>query len=864
MKRITSLLLSLLSFSAAQAAAPVNDSITKAISVVAPYHFLTSPDVSTATASTMDPLNQGASLGKTIWYRLPMGPEGVLQTWHITLKSLGGAGTACIYLPNDVDNIAGSLLQSTPLSPITSGQSVVLEAQSLWASTYLMIAGTGRYEITCRLDAGFDFPATAIDLGTGSHITFSTLNHNSTVSADEPALALPVSNTIWFKWTPNFTGGAILDTNFSFVGSDAGNNSFNQTVHDTVLAVYTGQPGSLTMLNQDDDSGWKTNSLLSFSAVSGTTYYISVSTKAGTPPGYISLSYYAATTAGRVAFAGTVRDAVAETSPTKPITLRRYFAAGVGATVTLATVAGGTATGGVDHGNLSTTATFSNVGDASWETSVNLNIADDSSNEGTETVMLQLSNPSALLSISNPSTGFSIIDNDSPEESPDAQPYFLQNQVVRVREGDGYAYNVLFRKANTGNGFYPVQTAKSGTAQRDADFDFVGDYFSGQNQQVALRTSIYDDDRFESEETVLVEVSVPLGGPLTYTLIIEDDDTFVPLAGKLLAPFDYGNRRGQLFATISGNGAVSAKVMLVGQTLALKGQLDAHGKVSFPIQPISRVGAPGFVLTLQATDETGGYDIVVTDGFWKASFTHSAVLQNYAAVTNPCPEAARYTFHLAGTSDVYNSGSGAILVGVTGIATVTGRMFDGTPFTCAGYVDGDGQMSAMAGLYGNKGHVGMIAKLPLVANSTAQIFTRITRPARYGVANQMTAKRYDADGFSGVVCRYSPPAAGQRALESWSTGTGTARLDGALLASMITKSITVSASNVVTAPADAEKLKIKLIPRSGLFTGSFLPPGTSKVLPIYGALIDLPGTNGYGRGHFFDGKEAGYLSISQP
>ena len=265
MKRIATLLLSLLSFTAAHAAAPVNDNIAKAISVVAPYQFITTPDVSTATASAMDPLNVGASLGKTIWYRLPKAPEGGAQPWHITVKSLGGTGTAGIYLPNDVDNIAGSLLQSSTLSSIAAGQTVVLEAQSFWASTYLMLAGTGRYEITCRLDSGYDFPVTASDLGSGTHATLGTFNYNSTVSADEPALAIPVSNTIWFKWTPNFTGGAILDTNFSFVGSDAGNKSFNQTVHDTVLAVYTGQPENLTVLNQDDDSGWQTNSLLSFS-----------------------------------------------------------------------------------------------------------------------------------------------------------------------------------------------------------------------------------------------------------------------------------------------------------------------------------------------------------------------------------------------------------------------------------------------------------------------------------------------------------------------------------------------------------------------------------------------------------------------
>lgn len=865
MKHITTLLLSLLSLTAAHAAAPVNDNITKAVSVAAPYQFITTADVSTATAANTDPLNQGVSLGKTIWYRLPKAPEGASYDWHITVKSLGGAGTAGIYVPNDVDNVAGSLIQITSLSSLAAGQTVVLEAQSFWASTYLMLAGTGRYEITCRLDSGYDFPVTAYDLGSAHPYTQSTFNYNSTVSADEPALATSVSNTIWFKWTPNFTGGAILDTNFSFVGNDVGNVSFNQTEHDTVLAVYTGQPGSLTVLNQDDDSGWKTNSLLSFSAVSGTTYYISVSTKSGTPPGYIMLSYYAATTAGRVTFASTVDDDVAETASQKSITLRRYYAAGIGATLTLSTVAGGTATAGVDHSSVSTTMSFSHVGDASWVTSMTMGITDDTSNEGTETVNLELSNPSALLSIATPSASFSIIDNDSPDETPSNAPYFLQSQVVRVREGDGTVLNVLFRKASTGSSFYPVQTPKSGTAQRTADFDFYGEEFYGQHQQVALRASIHDDDRFEPEETVVVEVAMPSGEPLTYTLVIEDDDTFVPLAGKLLAPFDYGNRRGQLFATISGNGAVSAKVMLVGKTLALKGQLDTRGKVSFPILPPTRAGLPGFVLTLQATDETGGYDIVVTDGFWKETDTHSAVLQNYAAVTNPCPEAGRYTFHLSGDSNIIsNSGSGAILVGVTGTATITGRMFDGTPFTCAGYVDGDGQMSAMAGLYRNNGHVGLLAKLPLVANSTAEISARITRPARYGLVNQMYARRYDASGFGGVVCRYSPPSPGQRALECWSTGTGTARLDRALLASMITKSITVSSANVVTAPADAEKLKITLIPSTGLFTGSFLPPGTTKVLPFYGALIDLPGTNGYGRGHFFDGLEGGYVLLSQP
>jgi hypothetical protein len=87
MKRITTLLLlNLLSLTAAHAAAPANDDITKATSVMAPYHFITTPDVSTATAAATDPLNTGVSLGKTIWYRLPKSPEGPAYTWQITVK----------------------------------------------------------------------------------------------------------------------------------------------------------------------------------------------------------------------------------------------------------------------------------------------------------------------------------------------------------------------------------------------------------------------------------------------------------------------------------------------------------------------------------------------------------------------------------------------------------------------------------------------------------------------------------------------------------------------------------------------------------------------------------------------------------
>ena len=93
---------------------------------------------------------------------------------------------------------------------------------------------------------------------------------------------------------------------------------------------------------------------------------------------------------------------------------------------------------------------------------------------------------------------------------------------------------------------------------------------------------------------------------------------------------------------------------------------------------------------------------------------------------------------------------------------------------------------------------------------------------------------------------------------------GKATLTGGPLMNMLTKALTISDKNIVAAPVDAEKLTLKLAPATGTFTGSFLPPGALKPLPIFGALIDLPTTNGYGQGFFFNGLKGGKIIIGQP
>ena len=95
-------------------------------------------------------------------------------------------------------------------------------------------------------------------------------NDSATLEVGEPSLVsttttfpAPVGASVWYQWTASIDGNITFDT----IGSD----------FDTVLAVYTGAVvNSLTPVTADDDGGGNSTSRLTFTAVQGTTYYISV------------------------------------------------------------------------------------------------------------------------------------------------------------------------------------------------------------------------------------------------------------------------------------------------------------------------------------------------------------------------------------------------------------------------------------------------------------------------------------------------------------------------------------------------------------------------------------------------------------
>ena len=194
-------------------------------------------------------------------------PEGtnVQSGTDVNLSVVGGSGGPFTYqwLLNG-NSIPGATASSylIPLAqPRQSGNYQVVVANQA-ASTLSTIAPV-------IVETVVTVPETNITFETRAAINpllgpISDSNDLASVEKGAPLPdGVPGGNSIWFKWTPAFTGTVTLTTQ----GSD----------FDTVMAVYTGTAlSNLKAVAADDDSGGYLTSLVTFNVTAGTTYAIAV------------------------------------------------------------------------------------------------------------------------------------------------------------------------------------------------------------------------------------------------------------------------------------------------------------------------------------------------------------------------------------------------------------------------------------------------------------------------------------------------------------------------------------------------------------------------------------------------------------
>jgi Calx-beta domain len=857
MKTNILLLLATFALMASQAAtaAPVNDAFEKALPLIRDAPLLPNQTGVGSTPHALDPFIGGVKLTRSVWYRF----DAVFNTNfnRFLINDLVGVRAAVFEL-TDPDGNAGTLKFLTQTNNILPNDTETLVFPTYAGKRYyLCVEGNGLFGITLQTTPRpNDYFGDAIILVgnegtvTGSNVGASNANDRPTTPADHTPNA-----GVWYHWTPNFNGTAVVDTNFS--------EKLPNVVFDTIVAVFTGTTlNNLLPVASDDDSGFDYNSRVTFAAAAGTEYYIWVG-GAGANVGTFYLSYFAEGNPGKFEIVHAPDD-VTETQGSSVLHVCRFRAGNVAANVTAGT-ANGTAIGGIDFTAINSVLNFPNpLSDVTgWRQEVTLTILQDLAlAESTETFNLTLSAPSPGASIgSSAPAGVTIT-----PASETSVAGFLDSQI-RVKEGGGGISIPLVRAASGGSVVMHVSSDASNPAKVQAGQDFFAVnepiFFAAGQTQGIVYLYIQDDGLYEGDETITLQVSPQTPGLSqvgydTIYITIEDDDLPVTVPGRVSAVLDSGDIAASVDLKITTTGAVSGKVIMAKASLPFAGKL-VNGRLTLRLGSAT---APRRTLTLELVNAaTKTYRLILNDGDLGNTYTTTVIATNHSALT-PCPVAGYHTFSdLNGGGGIPQLFAASIKVTSGGDATLTGKLFDGTSVTASGGVDVYNDAYLGASLYAGKGRIFARADLKATVETLSGGSFSLLRPGRANQAAELPA--LDIRGTSARTTRYKSPTPGQRALMVWNPlGDGHAELTGGGFAMLTVKALKISTANkvAVTVPLP-ESLKLNLAASTGFYTGTVIPTGSPTAKPIFGVLHQGGSFNGYGAGFFLNGILPGKIKL---
>ncbi|CAG1011886.1 Calcium-dependent protease [Anaerolineae bacterium] len=270
-------------------------------------------EILNSTTSASDPAMCGGTKANTVWYKYTNGASARTATIDM-------AGSAFDSIVGVYTGTEGSLTEVACNDDTTGDDGRVTINMAASTTYYIAIAKKGSAvsaSTTLRmyfyLGAPPAVPVNDLFAGAivmpGPAVDYTQDIYLSTKSANDPGiscLSTPTNynSTVWYRFTPGSSGTASLDT----LGS----------AYDTVLAVYTGTVGSLTQVVCNDDTPSNLQSSVSFSATSGTTYYVMIAKYGGTVPTTTTMLDLNGTIPAASAQPGTI----VQVSPSGNITLR--------------------------------------------------------------------------------------------------------------------------------------------------------------------------------------------------------------------------------------------------------------------------------------------------------------------------------------------------------------------------------------------------------------------------------------------------------------------------------------------------------------------------------------------------------------
>ncbi len=291
--------------------------------------------------------------------------------------------------------------------------------------------------------------------------------------------------------------------------------------------------------------------------------------------------------------------------------------------------------------------------------------------------------------------------------------------------------------------------------------------------------------------------------------------------------------------TLSASGAFSGQFLLNSKAISFRGFLDAtgHAQLSLP---------NGSVLLLQQDFATGSISGSLSSISLSATFSGDPLPKFSAA--SKCPLAGTHTLLLPAESPTPSpkppagSGFASLTISTTGSGRLSGILPDGTPFLFSAPLNASDSLPIAVVLSRRAGNLTGALSFTRGSDGAPDI---LSGPILWERPTSTSPSLPWPAGFSttlqSIGSRWTPPPKGSRILPSLDSSNGAASLSlSSTDSAPSTASLLIDSSHhAVENPASDLQTTLNLSPATGLFTGSFHPPGlpASKRLSFRGAIL---------------------------
>ncbi len=234
-----------------------------------------------ATFEPSEPFNVGTNGGKSVWWKWTASATGTVtlatagSSFDTTLGVYTGTAVGSLTKVAANDDVSGSVRTSRLTFAAVANQTYRISVDGYGGATG-NIALQLQLNVTPTLSGSDAFSSRTVLIGT--NVTAAGTNTVATIEQGEPQNAgVAGGKSVWWSWTAPKSGSFSVSTRGS---------SF-----DTTLGIYTGSAVSslVAVASNDDESGSIFTSRVTFSAIAGTAYQISVDGYKGAS-GQISLA----------------------------------------------------------------------------------------------------------------------------------------------------------------------------------------------------------------------------------------------------------------------------------------------------------------------------------------------------------------------------------------------------------------------------------------------------------------------------------------------------------------------------------------------------------------------------------------------